>query len=125
MPPASAADCSSPGGGLKALTCWRRLRDWQAAGVFERLHRALLDRLGRANAVDFEPLLARQRLLSGKKSGECIGPNPTDPGKPGTKRHVLVDVGGRPPRPEAERRRTRTDSTVLEPVLDAVSPVRQ
>src|SRR5918994_1075113 len=35
------------------MTCWRRLRDWQAAGVFERLHRALLDRLGRANAVDF------------------------------------------------------------------------
>src|SRR3954454_12944365 len=26
------------------MTCWRRLRDWQAAGVFERLHRALLDR---------------------------------------------------------------------------------
>jgi hypothetical protein len=35
------------------MTCWRRLRDWQAAKVFERLHRALLDRLGRANAVDF------------------------------------------------------------------------
>jgi transposase len=35
------------------MTCWRRLRDWQAAGVFERLHRALLDRLGKANAIDF------------------------------------------------------------------------
>ena len=35
------------------MTCWRRLRDWQAAGVFERLHRLLLDRLGRANAIDF------------------------------------------------------------------------
>lgn len=34
------------------MTYWRRLRDWQAAGVFERLHRALLDRLGRANAID-------------------------------------------------------------------------
>src|SRR5688572_28750288 len=22
------------------MTCWRRLRDWQAAGVFERLHAA-------------------------------------------------------------------------------------
>ncbi len=29
------------------MTCWRRLRDWQAAGVFERLHRALLDRFRR------------------------------------------------------------------------------
>jgi transposase len=27
-------------------TCWRRLRDWQAAGVWDRLHRLLLDRLG-------------------------------------------------------------------------------
>ncbi len=35
------------------MTCWRKLRDWQAAGVFERLHRALLDRLGRANAIDW------------------------------------------------------------------------
>jgi transposase len=35
------------------MTCWRRLRDWQAAGVFGRLHRVLLDRLGRANAIDF------------------------------------------------------------------------
>jgi transposase len=35
------------------MTCWRRLRDWQAAGAWTRLHRALLDRLGRANAIDF------------------------------------------------------------------------
>jgi transposase len=35
------------------MTCWRRLRDWQAAGVWERLHRVLLDRLGRANAIDW------------------------------------------------------------------------
>ena len=35
------------------MTCWRRLRDWQAAGVWERLHRVLLDRLGTANAIDW------------------------------------------------------------------------
>src|SRR3954465_755513 len=34
------------------MTCWRRLRDWQAAGVWERLHRALLDRLGEAGQID-------------------------------------------------------------------------
>lgn len=27
------------------MTCWRRLRDWQANGVWERLHLALLKRL--------------------------------------------------------------------------------
>jgi transposase len=35
------------------MTCWRRLRDWQAAGVWARLHRVLLDRLGLANAIDW------------------------------------------------------------------------
>src|SRR5688500_16982025 len=35
------------------MTCWRRLRDWQAAGVWDRLHRELLDRLGEADAIDW------------------------------------------------------------------------
>lgn len=35
------------------VTCWRRLRDWQAAGVWDRLHRTLLDRLGEADRIDW------------------------------------------------------------------------
>lgn len=35
------------------MTCWRRLRDWQEAGVWDRLHRALLDRLGGADRIDW------------------------------------------------------------------------
>jgi len=35
-------------------TCWRRLRDWQEAGVWEELHQALLDRLGQADRIDWE-----------------------------------------------------------------------
>ena len=35
-----------------SVTCWRRLRDWQSAGVWRRLHRALLDRLGRWNLLE-------------------------------------------------------------------------
>ena len=34
-------------------TCWRRLRDWQQAGVWARLHRVLLDRLGAADRIDW------------------------------------------------------------------------
>lgn len=34
-------------------TCWRRLRDWQQAGVWTRLHRVLLDRLGAAAQIDW------------------------------------------------------------------------
>jgi transposase len=35
------------------MTCWRRLRDWHRAGVWERLHRTLLDRLGAADQIDW------------------------------------------------------------------------
>ncbi len=27
-------------------TCWRRMHEWAEAGVFDRLHQAVLDRLG-------------------------------------------------------------------------------
>ena len=35
------------------MTCWRRLRDWQAAGVWEQIRRSLLDELGLADAIDW------------------------------------------------------------------------
>jgi transposase len=35
------------------VTCWRRLRDWQEAGVWDRLHQALLDCLGEAGRIDW------------------------------------------------------------------------
>ena len=36
------------------MTCWRRLKEWQEAGVWEKLHRVLLDRLGEADQIDWE-----------------------------------------------------------------------
>ena len=35
------------------VTCWRRLRDWQKAGVWRELHRALLNELGKAGLIDW------------------------------------------------------------------------
>ena len=35
------------------VTCWRRLRDWQAAGVWAALHQTLLNRLGEADRIDW------------------------------------------------------------------------
>jgi transposase len=35
-------------------TCWRRLRDWQEAGVWEELQRVLLNRLGEADRIDWD-----------------------------------------------------------------------
>jgi transposase len=36
------------------MTCWRRLRDWQRAGVWTRLHRVLLQRLQDAGHIAWE-----------------------------------------------------------------------
>ena len=35
------------------MTCWRRLRDWQDAGVWEQLHRVLLERLSTGEQIDW------------------------------------------------------------------------
>jgi transposase len=44
--PAKALGCGSP------TTCWRRVRDWQHAGVWERLHHELLVELRRVGKLD-------------------------------------------------------------------------
>ena len=35
------------------MTCWRRLKEWNEAGVWENLHHELLDRLGKADEIDW------------------------------------------------------------------------
>jgi transposase len=35
------------------MTCWRRLRDWHQAGVWQELHAVLLDRLAEAKQIDW------------------------------------------------------------------------
>ena len=45
--PARELGCGS------GTTCWRRLRDWQADGVWEALHETLLNWLGDDGQVDW------------------------------------------------------------------------
>ena len=35
------------------MTCWRRLREWQAAGVWAKRHRVFLNWLGDADLIDW------------------------------------------------------------------------
>lgn len=39
--------------GCCGMTCWRRLRDWIAAGVWQKVHEILLARLNAANIIDW------------------------------------------------------------------------
>lgn len=35
------------------MSCWRRLRDWTAAGIWPKIHCLLLDRLRQADKIDW------------------------------------------------------------------------
>ncbi len=52
------------------VTCWRRLRDWQAAGVWEQLHQVLLQRLERAQRLEWGRAALDSRSLAAKRGGK-------------------------------------------------------
>jgi transposase len=58
------------------VTCWRRLRDWQKAGVWGQLHRTLLDRLGRADRIDWSRASLDSRLVPAKRGAKLRVPIP-------------------------------------------------
>ena len=53
--------------GCSGMTCWRRLRDWQAAGVWDRLHRVLLERLADAEHLDWSRCLLDSASVAAKR----------------------------------------------------------
>ena len=77
----------------------------------------------RCKSAGLEPRLARQRLDSRQKGGEGTGPNPLGRGKPGTKRHVVVDAEGTPLGITLSSS-NRHDSMMLAAKLDAIPSVR-
>ncbi len=58
------------------VTCWRRLRDWQAAGVWDRLHQTLLDRLGDAGRIDWERASLDSASVPAKRGATRSAPTP-------------------------------------------------
>ena len=62
--------------GCSGVSAWRRLRDWQAAGVWERLHRELLRRLNAAGQIDWSRGIvdsSQIRALRGGPDGALAG----------------------------------------------------
>jgi transposase len=55
------------------VTCWRRLRDWQKAGVWQTVHEVLLARLQRADQIDWSRAVVDsasvRALFGGRKRG--------------------------------------------------------
>lgn len=78
------------------MTCWRRLRDWQADGTWDRIHRVLLSKLRGADKIDWSRALIDSSTVRAAYGGGETGPSPVDRGKPGTKHHVVTDANGVP-----------------------------
>ena len=66
------------GGGV---TVWRRVLAWQRAGVWERLHRLLLDELGEAGQLDWTRVMVDTRSVPANKGDSSPGRIPRTVGR--------------------------------------------
>jgi transposase len=82
--------------GCSGMTCWRRLRDWNLAGVWDQLHRLLLAELREADRLDWSRAVVDSSSIRALRGGPKTGPNPTDRSRLGSKHHLVVDGQGVP-----------------------------
>jgi transposase len=104
------------------VTCWRRLREWQEAGVWQRLHELLLAKLHEADLIDWSRAAIDVRTC-GRLEGDKTGPSPVDRSRNGSKHHVIV-CGRGTPLACSLTGGNRNDITQLMPLVDAIPPVR-
>jgi transposase len=52
------------------MSCWRRLRDWQAAGVWDRLHEVLLTKLREADRIDWSRVVVDSSSIRAVGAGQ-------------------------------------------------------
>nr|WP_156955118.1 IS5 family transposase [Polaromonas glacialis] len=105
------------------VTCWRRLRDWQVAGVWARLHYELLQGLHWAGRIDWSRACMDSASIRQKRGCAATGANPTDRGKADTKRHLLTDRSGLPLAFMFTGANVH-DSVPLVELLDGVAPIK-
>jgi transposase len=91
------------------MTCWRRLRDWQAAGVWEKIWRILLDELGLADEIDWSQVAIDSCSVRAVFGGR--GQAPTPPIEAKMARNGMLCVTGRERRWQLRTR--RQTSTIL------------
>ncbi|WP_203962222.1 IS5 family transposase [Actinocatenispora thailandica] len=108
--------------GVSTPTAHRRFQAWTRAGVWRRLHVAVLDQLGAAGEVDWSRVVADGAVVRAKR-GALTGRNPVDRGKKGSKIHVLADRTGLPLAVAISAANTH-DSLALEPLVQAIPAIR-
>jgi len=58
------------------MTCWRRLRDWQNAGVWDKIHRVLLNKLRAVGQIDFSRVVVDSGSVRAVFGGRKPAPIP-------------------------------------------------
>ena len=58
------------------MTCWRRLRDWQKAGVWGKIHQVLLNKLRQADQIDFSRAVVDSASVRAVFGGRKPAPTP-------------------------------------------------
>jgi transposase len=74
------------------MTCWRRLRDWHVAGVWEKVWRVFLDELGLAGEIDWSKAILDSCSVRAVFGGRR--PVPTQRIAEKTGRNVMSSVTG-------------------------------
>jgi len=69
-------------GSGSGTTCWRRLRDWQEAGVWARLHETLLNWLGDEAAIDWSRASVDSLSVRAKKGAKRLAPTRSTAARP-------------------------------------------
>jgi transposase len=64
-------------------TCWRRFREWTAAGVWHDAHLRLLALLGEAGMLDLERVIADSASVRARKGGRTPGRTRPTGARPG------------------------------------------
>jgi transposase len=60
--------------GVCGMTCWRRLRDWSAAGVWEALQQRLMDELGAQGRIDWSRAAIDSSSVGAKRGARSPAP---------------------------------------------------
>ncbi|WP_327666440.1 MULTISPECIES: IS5 family transposase [unclassified Streptomyces] len=104
------------------MTCWRRLAAWNEAGVWDQLHRLLLNKLRSKNQLDWSRAVIDSSHVRAARKGPKSGPSPVDRARPGSKHHIITDGQGIPLAVSLTGG-NRNDITQLLPLLDKIPAV--
>jgi putative transposase len=100
-------------------TCHARFQAWSEAGIFRRLFAKVVSFYDQVLGVEWAWASLDSAIVKAPKGGDSTGPNPTDRGKSGVKRHILTDGRGVPLAAEITAANVH-DKRAAIPTVDAI-----